>query len=133
TPAPLDGPGGREALVQWRRIQADPQWPVRLTEAVRVEAELPLVHEAAGELVVGTVDLLLELPGRRMQVIDHKPTLFAAEVETATDAELIAFACARGYDVQLRRYCAAVQALVPDATVTAEIYFSSLSRFVRLR
>lgn len=114
------------------RAVNDKVWNELKASALRLETELPLVHQADPHtLVRGTLDLLVELPGRRLLVIDYKATRFV-ESDAASDAALARFASDRGWREQLEAYAAALRALHPGYLVEVAVYFLSLGRLLRL-
>jgi ATP-dependent helicase/nuclease subunit A len=124
----------RLALAQWQAVLADPQLASRLQAAVRIDAELPIVHLDGTDLVYGTIDLLLTGADGQRTVVDYKTSLLlpTADGRPLTDQELAAFCHERGYDAQLATYARAVRAMTPGAEVNCAVYFTSLGRFLTL-
>ncbi|MCX6110749.1 MAG: UvrD-helicase domain-containing protein [Proteobacteria bacterium] len=132
--APLHPPPELQAQVfaEWAELRDDPALNA-LREAARgIETELPLVHLDGDQMIVGTLDLLLEDNAGNLLIVDYKTTRFALPATQIPDAALTIFSRQRGYQDQLADYTRAVRALYPGTTVTAAVYFTSLRRLVRL-
>lgn len=123
----------QQAMAILNSAQSDPYWARLKTNALRLESELDLVHQVdAHTLVRGSLDLLVELPGQRLLILDFKATRFAGDHELLTDIALADFAEERGYGQQLRAYGTAIALIYPGWTIDLGIYFLSLRRVVTL-
>jgi ATP-dependent helicase/nuclease subunit A len=121
-----------EAFQAAEALRADPYLRSLKDSALRLRAELPVVHRQGGELIVGALDLLAEVSPGRFLVVDYKTMRFAKGA-SPTDAMLLALCRERGFDRQLADYVAAVEALEgAAAAVEGVVYFTDLGRAVTL-
>ena len=132
--APLHPPAALQAQVftEWAELQGDATLNGLREGARGIETELPLVHLDHHQMIVGTLDLLLEDDAGNLLIVDYKTTRFALPAAQIPDAALTIFSRQRGYQEQLADYTRAVRALYPGPAVTAAVYFTSLRRLVRL-
>ena len=132
--APLHPPPTLQAQVftEWVELRDDQALNALREGARGIETELPLVHLDNDQMIVGTLDLLLEDDAGNLLIVDYKTTRFALPAGQIPDAALTIFSRQRGYRDQLADYTRAVRALYPGTTVTAAVYFTSLRRLVRL-
>ena len=119
-----------EVLKELSDLRQD-AWLLQLREsAVHIETELPIVFQRADELVLGSLDLLVEQKGGQLLIIDYKTTRFTAAAKNVSETELKRFCRERHYDEQLNDYCEAIAAIYPEKKVTAAVYFTHLRRLI---
>jgi ATP-dependent exoDNAse (exonuclease V) beta subunit len=119
-----------EVLSELVELRQD-NWLIQLRDSARrIETELPIVFQRDDELVLGSLDLLVEQPDGQLLIIDYKTTRFTAAAKSLSDAELKRFCRERHYDQQLADYCEAIAAIYPERTVTAAVYFTHLRRLI---
>ena len=119
-----------EVLKELVELRQD-SWLVQLRDSARrIETELPIVFQRDDELVLGSLDLLVERPDGTLLIIDYKTTRFTAAAKSLSDAELKRFCRERHYDQQLADYCEAIAAIYPEQKVTAAVYFTHLRRLI---
>ena len=119
-----------EVLKELVELRQD-SWLVQLRDSARrIETELPIVFQRDDELVLGSLDLLVEQTDGQLLIIDYKTTRFTAAAKSLSDAELKRFCRERHYDQQLADYCEAIAAIYPEQKVTAAVYFTHLRRLI---
>lgn len=123
------------AVAQLAAATSAPAWRDLLQSATRIEAELPVVHlRDDRQMVMGTIDLLVEDAEGRRKVIDHKTTVFHLGAGIPTEPQLVAHALERGYDEQLRAYAQAVEAMGGGGgPVEMWVHFTAVGMMVRLQ
>ena len=119
-----------EVFAAWKALRADPQLNTLREGARGIETELPVVYLDGDQMIVGTMDLLLEDETGRLLIIDYKTTRFVEDGAMIADAALTIFNRQRGYSEQLADYTRAVRAMHPGVPVSAAVYFTSLRRLV---
>ena len=121
-----------EVLNELSELRQDP-WLLQLREsAKRIETELPIVFQRADELVLGSLDLLVERQDGQLLIIDYKTSRFTAAAKNLSEADLKRFCRERHYDEQLADYCEAIAAIYPKQKVTAAVYFTHLRQLIYL-